>query len=354
MARFIKNRDLIKGQVPGSIVFQGEQKMENIEITLIQYSADSIFENNVDNIQQAFEKIENGMVNWINIYGLHDLELIKEIGKKHNISSLLLENILNTDQRPKYFEGEEYDLFILKMLHEDATTNQLISEQVSIVLTEQFVLTIQEKPGDVFRFVRERIRNKKGRIRNKDNSYLTYALLDAIFDGYSTAIEEIGLEIEEMDSRIFESNDKSIAEELYNFKTELNFLRKTIRPVKDFVGKLLKSENSFFDVSLENYLKDLNEMLIHSTEAIELYNGLVSDQLNIYNTNVSNRMNEVMKVLTIFASIFIPLTFLAGIYGMNFEYIPELSFKYSYLIFWIIVIITFIILVSYFRRKKWF
>lgn len=281
------------------------------------------------------------------------MELIKLAGKLFEIPPLLMENLLNTDARPKYEDGENHDAFILKMLHSNEDSSQLLAEQITVLLGENYVLSFQERKGDVFAPVRERIRNRKGKIRSKLNDYLTYSLMDTIVDNYTIIIEDIGSRVEQLEDKIFLKKEPGIAEEIYTYKTELNFLRKSIRPVKDLMAHLLKSENSLFQESNLKFLHNLNDLVVHSTDTIELYNNMLSDQLNIYNTNVSNRMNEVMKVLTIFASIFIPLTFLAGIYGMNFEYLPELKYKLAYPIFWLIVLAVGSGLLVYFKRNKW-
>lgn len=353
MARFIKNRGKAQGQVPGSLVFIGNQKMEKPIIQVMQYNKDYLVEKKVDSIEEAHSMLKPDNVNWINIYGLHDLDLIANLGELFNIPTMLLEDMVNTDQRPKYDDEEYFDAFILKMLHAGKEDNRIHAEQISILIGKNYVLTLQERVGDVFTPVRERIRNSKGRIRTCKNDYLAYALMDIVIDNYTFLIENIGAKVEELEDRLFTKIDAKIVEEIYTFKTELNFLRKTVRPVKDLMIALLRSENSYFEDHNRKFLTDLADLVVQSTDAIELYNNLVSEQLNIYNSNVSNRMNEVMKVLTIFASIFIPLTFIAGIYGMNFEYIPELGFKYSYLIFWIVVILVTGGLLYYFKRKKW-
>ena len=353
MARFLKDRTKTKGQAPGSLVFIGNQKVKAPSIHFMQYNTNELIERELSGINEALTSIKKDCVNWINIYGLHDLDLIKELGQTFQIPALLLEDILNTDQRPKYDDGDDFDAFILKMLRLDPTDKQLHAEQITIVLGENYVLTLQERQGDVFTPIRQRIRNKRGRIRSLKNDYLTYALMDTIVDNYTFLIEDIGGKVEDLEDRLFSNRDTKIVEEIYLYKTELNFLRKTVRPVKDLMTALMRTENSYFENANMQYLKDLNDLVIQSTDAIELYNNLISDQLNIYNSTVSNRMNEVMKVLTIFASIFIPLTFIAGIYGMNFKYLPELEFKYSYPIFWGVVLSTVGVLLVYFKRKKW-
>lgn len=353
MARFLKDRSKAKGTSPGSLILIGKQKMENTVIQFMKFDKDELIEKEVSSIQAAKEEIKAGAINWINIYGIHDLEMIQGIGTEFNIPSLLLEDILNTDQPPKYENGESYDAFILKMLHPVEKSNRVHAEQISIILGENYVLTLQEQVGDFFNPVRERIRKGKGRIRNHGNDYLAYALMDTIADNYTILIENIGSKVEEMEDRLFSKMDSAIVEEIYQFKTELNYLRKSIRPVRDFLLILNRTEDSYFQERNRQFLNDLFDLVTQSTEAIELYNNMLSDQLNIYNTNMSNKMNEVMKTLTIFASVFIPLTFVAGIYGMNFEYMPELKYKYAYLIFWIAILVLGGGLFIYFKRKRW-
>ncbi len=353
MARFIKDRIASKGQVPGSPILIGSQKMDQPVLRLMEYNPKGLVELELKSIDEAISTKSPGSVSWLNIFGIHDQDLMKQIGEVLEFQPLLLEDIMNTDQRPKYEEGDSYNAFILKLLSYDATSRTISSEQFTLVLGKHFVLTLQEQTNDLFKPVRDRIRNAKKASRLFDPDYLAYALLDTVVDSYIQIIETIGREIESLEKRLFSDPDKALVQEIYTLKTELSFLRKSIRPVKDLMRDLMRSENSFFQDKYLHFLKDLDELITQATEAIELYSAMISDHLNIYSTNVNNRSNEVMKVLTIFASIFIPLTFLAGIYGMNFEYLPELSFKYSYLIFWIVVICVVVGLLIYFRRKKW-
>lgn len=354
MARFFKSRIATKGQAPGSLILIGKQKMDRPEINLMEFDEEHLTERRLESVEDAASCKENNKVSWINIFGIHELEMIQRLGEIFELPALFLEDILNTDQRPKYEEGDNFDAFILKMLKYDEASKQITGEQITLVLGKNYVLTLQEQRGDVFNSVRERIRNTKRRTRFIDADYLIYALLDTIVDNYVIIVETLGREIEELETTIFGNPDKSIVEKIHALKRELSFLRKSIRPVKDMMAHLMKSENTLFQDKYDQFLRDLNDLVIHASEAIELYSGMISDHLNIYSTIVNNRINEVMKVLTIFATIFIPLTFIAGIYGMNFEYLPELTFKYSYFIFWGVVICIGTGLLIYFRRKKWF
>jgi len=353
MARFMKDRTASKGQVPGSLILIGEQKMDHPVIKLMEYDAEELIEKELKSIDEAIPCMESEKVSWINIYGLHDLQLIERMGEIFGLHPLFMEDFMNTDQRPGYVDGETYNALILKMLRYDEGAKNITSEQFTLVLGSHYVLTLQEQPGDVFSPVRERIRMKKRRIRLNDNDYLAYVLLDTIVDNYMIVIESIGRQIEELEGKLFGDQDKKVVEEIYRLKTELSFLRKSVRPVKEIMFQIMKSDRSFFREKHRSYLRDLNDLVTQATDAIELYSGMISDHLNIYSTNVNNRINSVMKVLTIFASIFIPLTFIAGIYGMNFRYMPELEFRYGYLVFWIVVAGIAIGLLFYFRRKRW-
>lgn len=352
MARFFKDRTKATGKAPGSFIFIGSQKMEKPIITFMDYSADNLEEKKLKQLKDCKPYIHKDSVTWVNIYGIHDLQLIEDIADTFGLHHLLVEDMLNTDQMPKYEDADNYDAFIIKMLRYDENIHKIYDEQLTLVLGKTFVLTFQEQVGDVFEPVRERIR-KKGRVRLNSNDYLAYVLLDTVVDNYVVLIERLGRIIEKLETSIFNNPDDKIAEIIYTYKTELNYFRKCIRPVKDVMIHLLRSENTYFKPENINYLRDLSELVNHANSAIELYSSMLSDQLNIYNSNVSNRMNQVMKVLTIFASVFIPLTFIAGIYGMNFKYIPELNYRYSYLFFWMGVIIIGGGLFIFFKRKKW-
>ena len=354
MARFMKDRSASRGQVPGSLILIGNQKMEKPEIRLMEIESNNLLEKELLTIDEAALYRDSEAASWINIWGIHDLDMVGKLGEIFGIHPLLLEDILNTDQRPRYESGELFDLFILKMIQYDEASGKINSEQLTLILGKRYVITLQEEVGDTFDSVRERIRNLKNRQRFIDPDYVAYTLLDTVVDNYMLVTESLGRKIEKLDERIFGGPDPGLIGEIHMLKTELSFLRKSIRPVREMMAQAIKLENEVIRKKYISYYRDLNDLVIQTTDTIELYNGMISDYLNIYSTNLSNRANDVMKFLTIFASIFIPLTFLAGIYGMNFEYIPELGFKYSYLIFWIVVILIGGGLLIYFKRKKWF
>ena len=353
MARFIKDLKESQGKAPGSLVLIGNQKMDKAEIDVMKYDAHDLIEKQNISIQDAIAGIDKSNVSWINVYGIHDLDFMREMGEVFTLHPLLLEDILNTDHYPKYEELDDKYVFIIKMLEYDKDSRTIMAEQITLILGDYYVLTFQEKHGDIFDQLRDRIRQKKGRVRLNHCDYLIYAVMDSIVDNYMLIIESIGREIENLEDKIHIDQSHAVVEEIYNHKTELNFLRKAVRPLKEILMQVLKSENPFMQENNVQYLKDLNDHVIQVADTLELYYNLLSDQLNAYNSNMSNRMNDIMKVLTIFAAIFIPLTFVAGIYGMNFEHIPEIKYKYAYPIFWLGVISIASGLLIYFKRRKW-
>lgn len=354
MARFFKKRTENRGQAPGSIIFIGKKKINKPLIRMIQYNSKSLneFELSVD--EEMIKNLNKDKVNWINVDGLHDVVLMKKLGQEFNLHSLLLEDVVSTAQRPKMEEFDDEILITLKMLQYDTSENKILAEQFSMVLGKGYLLTFQEEVGDVFESVRERIRKSKGRIRNAGSDYLAYALLDTIVDNYIFLLEEIGEKIENLENKILENPEDQVLQEIYTFKREINFLAKVIRPVRDLIVRFEKTEMDIVNDATFHFLSDLNGLITHTVETIETYRNLLDDFLNIYHTTVSNKMNEIMKVLTIFAAIFIPLTFVAGVYGTNFDYIPELSFKYSYFIMWGFMISAAGIMVYIFKKRKWF
>jgi magnesium transporter len=354
MARFILNRLKSKGHAPGSLIFIGDQKMEVPVITAMKYNKDFCEEQELLSIDDVSSYSDTRAVTWINIYGIHDAGVVKRFGELFDIHPITLEDVVNTDQRPKLDDNHLNFTIILKMLTYDEKLRRVAAEQVSLVVGSTYVVALQERKGDVFESVRDRIRNQKGRIRTSGADYLMYALMDTIVDNYLSIVEKIGDQVEELGSNILLSHNPSITKEIFQLKIELNYLRKMIRPMREVMIHMNKLETTMIQKKTIKFLKDLDDLITQVTESIETYTSLIADHLNIYNAEVGNRMNEIMRVLTVFAALFIPLTFLAGIYGMNFEHIPELRFKYSYPIFWLVVLIISSSLFYFFKRRKWF
>ena len=353
MARFLKQKEALIGNIPGEPVFIGKRKMDKIHMHVIDYNDELLEEFDPGSIGDLTRLKGSSSVSWININGLHDTDAIKAIAKNFKLHPLVVEDIVNTGQRPKMEEYDDHLFFTLKMMRYDRDNNKIESEQLSMVMGQNFLITFQERPGDVFESVRKRIRNKLGRIRNHGIDYLAYALLDSVIDNYMIIIERIGEQIEEIEDEILSNLDKSVLGKINDYKREMNYLRKTIRPVKEFMLQLSHLDSNLLNNDTVPFIKDLLDIATQAVESIDTYRLMLSDHLDIYNSSINNRLNEIMKVLTIFSAIFIPLTFIAGIYGTNFEFMPELGFKYSYPIFWAVLLVVAGFMLRFFKRKKW-
>ena len=353
MARFLKKKTESLGKAPGELIFVGEKKVDVPSIRMIDYNSSQLQEQDIETLQECMTCRDSDTVTWININGLHDLDLIRQVGESFDIHSLTLEDILNTGQRPKMEDYDNYLYFALKMMNYDEDRGIVVSEHISIVMGNCFLITFQERPGDVFEPVRERIRKQKGRVRNAGIDYLAYTLLDTIIDNYIYIIERIGEQVEDIEDQILDNPDKSALSGIYTHKRELNYLRKSIRPAREFILQLSRYETELIHTDTRPYLKDLLDLSTQAVEIIDTYRDMLTDHLEIYNTLVNNRLNEIMKVLTIFSAVFIPLTFIAGIYGTNFEYLPELRFRYAYYIFWGVLVVVALTMLRFFKKKKW-
>ena len=353
MARFIKKSSKSSGLPPGALVHIGEKKTEKIKITVIDYSSTKFQEKEVKKVEDCFSFKRRPTVTWINVDGLHQIDVIEKLGNCFEIHPLVLEDVLNTDQRPKMEDFEKYFFIVLKMLYTDEKTHEIHSEQVSLVIGNNFVISFQESIGDVFDAVRDRIRNSKGRIRKMGADYLAYALIDAIVDNYFVVLEKIGEKIEGIENEIVADPTPEKLQIIHNLKREMIYLRKSVWPLREVISGLQRGESRLIKKSTHIYLRDLYDHTIQVIDTIETYRDMTSSMLDIYMSSISNKMNEVMKVLTIFAAIFIPLTFIVGVYGMNFQHMPELSLPWAYPAVWTVLIIVGISLFGYFKHKKW-
>jgi len=341
------------GLPPGTLVHIGERRLESVRITLIDYDEQNIREKQVDEIEQCFQFKTTPTVTWINIDGLHDIQVIEKIGKNFDFHPLILEDILNTGQRPKFEDFENYIFIVLKMLTYDDDEETIKSEQVSMILGQNFVVSFQEIQGDVFENIRERIRTAKGRIRKMPPDYLLYTLLDAIVDNYFAILEKFGEKIESLEEQLVRNPDERILQKIHSIKRELISLRKSVWPLRELVSELQRSESELISESTVIYFRNVYDHTIQVIDTVESFRDMASSMLDIYLSSISNRMNAIMKVLTIIATIFIPLTFIVGIYGMNFKNMPELEWKWGYGAVWLVILIVAACMLVYFRRKKW-
>ncbi|MDO9576219.1 MAG: magnesium/cobalt transporter CorA [bacterium] len=354
MARLIKKISKKAGLPPGTLVHIGEKKTEKVRITIIDYDETQFQEKEAKTIEESFPFRDKPTVTWINIDGIHQVEIIEKIGKHFDLHPLLLEDIVNTGQRPKMEDFEDYIFAVLKMLYYDEKDNEIKAEQVSIIVGSNFVISFQESEGDVFNPIRERLRNGKGRIRKMGTDYLAYSLMDAIIDNYFIILEKIGEKIEGIEEELVTNPTSETLQEIHNLKGEMIFLRKSVWPLRELVSGLERGESPLIKESTGIYLRNIYDHTIQVIDTIETFRDMLSGMLDIYLSSVSNKMNEVMKVLTIIATIFIPLTFITGIYGMNFQYMPELGWRWSYFGVLSVMVIMGIGMVIYFRMKKWF
>jgi magnesium transporter len=353
MPRFFKRQLKKAGASPGTLVHIGDQKVDETRITLIDYDEAHLQERVLDSIEEALPLKDLPTVTWINIDGLHEIDTVEKVGQHFNIHPLVLEDILNTGQRPKTEEFEDLIFVVLKMLHYNENSGQISSEQFSLVLGSNFLITFQEIQGDVFRTVRERIHKSKTRIRKAGCDYLAYALIDAIVDHYFVILEALGNKIEDLETQLLDDPTRDTLEIIHEMKREMIYLRKQIWPIREIINGLVKSESSLIQEQMHIYFRDVYDHTIQIIDTIESYRDILAGMLEIYLSTLSNRMNEVMKVLTIIATIFIPITFIAGVYGMNFKFMPELEWRGGYFMVWGIVIVVVGIMIGFFKKKQW-
>jgi len=349
----IKRHSRKAGLPPGTLIHIGDKKVQEVRITLIDYGEQIFQEITIQNIEECFPFKKTPTVTWINIDGLHQIDIIEKLGQHFELHPLILEDVLNTGQRPKCEDYGKCLFMVLKMLSYNNENSSIQSEQVSLVLGQNFVVSFQEAVGDVFEQIRDRIRNAKGRIRKMSTDYLAYALIDAIVDNYFLILEKMGEQIESMEEELIAKPSDKTVRQIHALKRELIFLRKSVWPLRELINGLEKTESSLISDPTGPYLRDVYDHTIQVIDTVESFRDMVSGMLDIYLSSISNRMNAVMKVLTIIATIFIPLTFIAGIYGMNFKFMPELGWKWGYFIVLIIMAVVAAVMLIYFKRKKW-
>ncbi len=353
MPRFIKKISKKAGLPPGTLVHVGEGKDEKVKITIIDYDEKHFEERKVKKVEECLPFKDKPTVTWINIDGIQQVDIIEAIGKHFGVHPLVLEDIVNTGQRPKMEDFGNYIFVVLKMIYYDEKEDEIKTEQVSLLISQNFVISFQEREGDVFNPIRERIRGSKGRIRKMGADYLAYALMDGVIDNYFVILEKVGEKLEGMEEELVTNPTPETLQAIHNLKKDMIFLRKSVWPLREVIGGLERGESKLVQESTQIYFRDVYDHTIQVMDAIETSRDMLSGMLDIYLSSVSNRMNEVMKVLTIIATIFIPLTFIAGIYGMNFQNMPELGWRWGYFAVLIVMVSIGISMLAYFKRKKW-
>lgn len=353
MTRLIKRISKQAGLDPGTLIHIGEERKAVPKITIIDYSETQFQEREVKKVEECFKFKETSTVTWINIDGIHDTNIIEKMGECYEFHPLILEDILNTSQRPKMEDFGNYMFIVLKMLSYEDKGSEVQTEQISLILGSNFVISFQEKEGDVFNNIRERIRNSKGRIRKLGADYLSYALIDAIVDNYFIIIEKMGDKIEDMEEALIIDPIPKTVQSIHDLKRDTIFLRKSVWPLREVISGIERAESSLIKKNSKVFFRSVYDHTIQVIDTIETFRDMISGMLDIYLSSVSNRMNEVMKVLTIIATIFIPITFIAGVYGMNFKYMPELNWPRGYFGALGLMGFTVILMLIYFKRKRW-
>ncbi len=353
MSRYLKTSKDEIGLSPQELVFRGQRKVDEILLRIMDFNESKVEEILIKSATDLQEYLNNESVTWFNVDGLHDLDLIQDIGAALQLDQLLLADVLETNARPKIHEYEDWIFLSLKMVQYNEEKKHFSVENISIIFNDNILISFQEKKSDVFEPIRERIRNQKRTLRSSKTDYLLFALLDTVIDHYLYVLSLFGEKIESFEEVLLDKPDKNIIEKINLFKKELNYIRKGIKPAREMILALSKMESDFIDKKNDVHFKELVNNINQASDSLDSYRELLSDQLNIYHMIISSKLNDIMKFLTIFSVIFIPLTFIAGIYGTNFEFLPELQFKYGYFIMLGIMVIISILMLFYFKRKKW-
>ncbi len=341
------------GLPPGTLIHIGERKTDQVEITVLDYDAEKIDEFHPRTIEECSRLRQSDTVSWIDIAGLHDISVIEAVGRIFDIHPLVLEDVANTTQRPKYEDLTSYCFFAMKMLYYDPNEREIVAEQVSLILGPNFVISFQETPRGVFELIRERIRSGKGRIRQMGADYLVYSIADAIIDNYFGILEKFSENMEVVEDQLITNPSPALLSEIHTLKRETLFFRRCAWPLRDMANAANRSESPLIRKETSIYLRDLYDHTVQIIDAVENSREAISSMLDIYLSSTSNRMNEVMKVLTVMASIFIPLTFVAGVYGMNFEHMPELKLAWAYPALLGLMLAAAVTMLVYFRKKGW-
>jgi magnesium transporter len=350
MGRFIKKRSHKSGLPPGSLVGVGEHS--ETKITLLDYSQKHLIEKQLTNVEDCIPFRKNPSPTWIQIQGLHDVERLSSLGKAMGLHPLIMEDILNTDQRPKIEDFGNYLYVVLRMLSMNES-GEVTADQISLVLGKNFVVSYEERPSPIFNLLRERLKNGRGRIRKMGADYLMYSLIDAVVDNYFTVIESIEDEIERIEEDLMQNPTQDTLLAINTMKREMIFLRKSLWPLREVIQTMERGDCNLIKDDTRIYLRDVYDHVIQILDGVESFREILSGMLDAYLSSVSHRLNEVMKVLTVITTVFMPLTFIAGIYGMNFHNMPELSWDYGYPLILCIMAIVAMYMLLKFKKYKW-
>lgn len=354
MARFVRKQKHEIGLSPDELLFRGKQKVDEVQLRVIDFDSENFEEKTLKTIDEILKYKDQHTITWFNVDGLHNKTIMEAIAKGFDLDKVILADVMHTDARPKVREFDNCIFLSIKMLKQDSETNIISVENLSIILTQNVIISFQERVGDVFEPIRDRIRKKKKKIRNSGPDYLLFALLDIVIDNYIYILGVTGEKVESLEDKLTIDQGQSILDEINIYKRELNFFRKNIKPAWEMILSLSKLESDFLNENTEIHFKELKDNINQVSDSSDSYREILSDQLNIYNTMISSKLNDIMKFLTIFSVIFIPLTFIAGIYGTNFDILPELHYKYSYFMMLGAMLVIAAGMIFYFRKQKWF
>ena len=353
MRKLSKKRSKKAGLPSGTLVYTGEKKDEKISIHVVDYDEANLIESQLTSVEACIPYKNKPTVTWINVDGVHNVSMLEKLGECFGLHRLVMEDIMNTDQRPKMEDFGDYLYLVLKMLT-SGKNGDIVTEQISIILGPNFVLSFQEGiEGDVFNLIRDHLRTGKGRIRKMKADYLAYSLIDAVVDNYFVILEMLGDKIETLETELIEQPTQNTVQKIYQLKREMIFLHNAVWPLREVVNGLGKHESTLISEPTAPYLRDVYDHVIHIIDSVDIYREMLSSMLDMYLSSVSNRLNEVMKVLTAISLIFMPLTFIVGLYGMNFKHMPELEWHYGYFFALLVMSGIGVSMFLYFKRKKW-
>jgi magnesium transporter len=341
------------GQPPGTLMYVGSKAPAKSRITVIDYDETTFLEKEVGSVEECFPFKDTATVTWINVDGVHDAAVVGELGAKFDIHPLILEDIMTTSQRPKVDDLGNTVFVVLRMVECDVDVTNIAADQLSLVIGPNFVLSFQETPGDCLGPVRERIRGGKGRMRKLGPDFLAYSLIDAVVDNYFFVLEKLGERIDVLEEELVDEPRRALLHEIHVLRREMINLRKAVWPLREVVGRLERLETPLIQSTTDVFLRDLHDHTIQVIDTIESFREILTSMIETYLSSISNRMNEIMKVLTIISTIFIPITFLVGVYGMNFKFMPEIGWRWGYPLVWVVILGAIGGMLAFFRRKRW-
>ncbi len=348
----MKKRSRKAGLPPGSLVHIGEQKIETPRLSVFKFDGQRLEEKTLKDVAECLAYKDKGGMTWINIDGLHEADLLEKLGSGFGLHPLMLEDIANTEQRPKLEDYGDYLYVVVKMLYRP--DHSILAEQLSLVIGKNLLISFQERHSAVFDPICERLRNGKGRARMLGADFMAYQLIDAVIDDYFVVLERLSDEVEALEERVISASKPNGLRDLHSLKKDMIHLRRSVWPLRDVISAMQRGDSPLIGEPVRMYLRDIYDHAVAAADAVEAMRDLLNSMLEIHMSNMSNRLNEVLKVLTLITTLFIPITFIAGVYGMNFKYMPELDWPWGYPMALLLMAVVAAGMFLYFKRKKWF